>query len=81
MCLFYPLNQKLQVRHPLNHAGSIIGRLYIPVKSMYTRWPISHLYNSIVKKHLSMFVQGLSFNLTSPRKLLSMWTETCLTLF
>lgn len=57
MHLCYPLDQNPQVMYPIDCAGAVIKKLYIAVKLMYTRWPISHLHNFIVKKCLCLFVQ------------------------
>lgn len=58
MHLYYPLNQKLQVEYPLGYVGTITKTLYIDMKFVPTRWPISHLHSPIVKRYLSTFVHS-----------------------
>lgn len=59
MHLCYPLDQNPQVMCPVDCGGSVTKKLSVAGKLTYTRWPISHLHNSIVKKCLSLFVQYL----------------------
>lgn len=52
----YPQDQNPQVKYLLDHVGTITKRLYIAMKYMCIRWPISYSQSSIEKRHLSTFV-------------------------